>query len=84
MCRRFGPPGGIALSKTQRFPLLCGAWEDSVRVTTRDPAAGSSEKSRGSRPSAPSGQDVELPVVMVYMFLQRQFIRGMLSGALKG
>jgi raffinose/stachyose/melibiose transport system permease protein len=27
---------------------------------------------------------VALPVVVVYLFLQRQFIRGMLSGALKG
>jgi raffinose/stachyose/melibiose transport system permease protein len=27
---------------------------------------------------------VALPVVIVYLFLQRQFIRGMLSGALKG
>jgi len=26
---------------------------------------------------------VALPVVVVYLFLQRQFIRGMLSGALK-
>jgi raffinose/stachyose/melibiose transport system permease protein len=27
---------------------------------------------------------VALPVVIVYLFLQRQFIRGMLSGAVKG